>query len=151
MMATAPSTHQYCDFANLGCFLPKSNSYKSSVFIITVKISLLTAGAERSLVGGGAAGCHAECRDRPTAAALSFSVFSLQMMVSLDSAIILEIFMSYFLQIKVNWTARTHSVSLLGKEGCGVCTSPQGKDLRKKSSDPSEIFQREAPALPYLF
>lgn len=52
LMATTPRAHQRCGFPNLGCFLPKSNSYKSPVFIIsTVKISLLTAEAEGSLVG----------------------------------------------------------------------------------------------------
>lgn len=51
-MATAPKTHQRRGFANLGCFLPKSNSYKNIVLIIsTAKIPLLTPKAEMSLVG----------------------------------------------------------------------------------------------------
>lgn len=51
-MATAPRTHQWCGFANLGCFLPKSNSNKNIVLIIsTAKIPLLTPKAEMSLVG----------------------------------------------------------------------------------------------------
>lgn len=112
LMATATRTYQWCGFANLGCFLPKSNSFKGTVFIITtVKISLLTAKDERSLVRCGAAGSHTLlrlCRDRPRAAALSFSVFSLHRMVSLDSAVILEILMSHFLQIKLEWSVGTH-------------------------------------------
>lgn len=101
-----------CGLANLGCFQPKSNSYTKIVLIITpVKISLLTPKPEVTLMLTESRGCHGLFRlhgNVPTAAALSCNVVSLWMMPCLDFSIILPSVMSYFIQIKLDWSARNH-------------------------------------------
>lgn len=145
-------------FANLGCFQPKSNSYKNIVLIIitTVKISLLTPKPEMILM------LTQSCRV-PRAVQTPWERSSscrteLQRVFSSDDAVFRLLHHSSQCNVifhsNKTWLECEKSLlflSILGKKGCGVCASPNGKDWRKKSSDPSEIFQREATALPHLF